>query len=652
MNYSNLPVYIGVQSDDPSAAPPSNYLPAQNISVDYQAENTPLRLLGDDIDVNNQFTHGAALQAKISFNSYINTETSGALQTILGSSGDNVYKIRFGNNMYSGCYLSDYSIAVEPFKPAVLSANYVVYNAPQENLNTDTTITIVNVPGSTNNLLYSESLNNTDYYKYTNCFTGGSILDPTGETKAISISGQGNNVINYNYTVSSNNYDTTTWAANYTGVTGYSGFANLTALKTNNDLSTGISFTGGKNFPMASGNYSKIWISNNGIFSFNSDDVGYANYENKDFPIVDSTREFIAAYWRDNYASVGNIRYVQLTDRFIIEYDGIYSVATGAAQYYQVHFIFATGVIEIRYDNVPDSNVFNPNANIGIQWENATDKYINTLLSLIIPSKTILKYTPNNVSTGTPANFVYNTTISPKKLRTFSIYLKRFVGSGAIKHTTDGGTTYNTVSPALTTGWQRYAFPATNESQKIGIQIETLGDVIYAYGAQLEDYSFSTPYIPTTGSTVTRAVSTQQVSVDTIYPTTQLTTGFADKMINGHNCSVSSTTGIVSAIQSSIRYNVSCARSPVYDIGSINPTDIILDSVEKQMDISSTNLKSFIDFSGSKLNSNLQLTLKDAQNIIGSVISMNSGANVYSQKSAIQENETLTTEVSIREIVI
>jgi hypothetical protein len=161
-----------------------------------------------------------------------------------------------------------------------------------------------------------------------------------------------------------------------------------------------------------------------------------------------------------------------------------------------------------------------------------------------------------------------------------------------------------------------------------------------------------TEYMPTLENIAIRPESTDLVPADFLFPEVSLTTGFANTMINGDNCSVSSTAGFVSNIQTSIRYSVNCARTPVYNIGTTNADRHILDTVEKQMDISSTNLASFIDFSGSKLTSDLNLTLKNAQNSFSSIISMKSGANIFSQQTNIQEGDTLATQVSIKEIIV
>jgi hypothetical protein len=625
-----------------------HYIPAQNISVDYQAQNDALRVLGVNIDQSDQFTNGAALQAKISFNSYVNTETSGALGTVLDSSGDNFYSIRFGNNIYRGCYLSDYGISVEPFKPIGLNASYVVNNAPVLNSNKQEYITVT-TPASDNYLLYSESLTGSNYI-YTNLGPPiGGQSDPTGGSKATLISGQDTTINYVSYSVS--NSSNLSWVS----ITGTAGAVELTYLKSDNDLSTGIAFTGGASIFVGDNSYSKVFISNNGIISFDSADQGYSDYQNQEFPIPATTKKFIAAYWKDMFASGGKIWYKQtatgLFSSFTIEYSEVNALSGSQPQTYQIILYFNLNLIAIKYKNITASGIFNPNPNIGIQWDN--NRYINYGLNNLNPTKSLMfTRITNKLNDGTNANFVYSSQITPADKRTFSIYLKRYLGNGNIKYTTNSGVNWTNINPPLIEDWTRYSFPWTHDFQQVGIQVETSGDAVYVYGGQLEPLTYSTDYIPTSGVVGIRSASSVDVPLDVVSPSINLTTGFANTMINGNTCSISSMTGFVSNIQNSIRYSVNCGRSPIYNLGQTNASNFILDTVEKQMDISSTDLTSFINFSGSKLLSDLNLTLKDFQNVTGSIISMKSGANIFSQQMNTQENETLTTQVSIKEIVV
>ena len=621
-----------------------HYIPAQNVSVNYQAQNDALRMLGVNIDQNDQFTNGAALQAKISFNSYVNTETSGALNTVLDSSGDSFYSIIFGNNIYSSCYLSDYDISVEPFKPIGLNANYMVNNAPVLNSNNNEYI-VIETPGSINYLLYSESLTGDNYNYISLEAPVTSQPDPFGGNMATYLVSSSSNSYYTNFSIDN--------SLNYTWATISGSGTELVSLKTNTDLSVGINFASSKTFEMGDSIYSKIWISNNGIFSFDSVDEGYSNYQNTNFPIDYSTKKLIAAYWRDMSAGTGgSIWYKQESDRFIIEYNAVNAINGAQPQTYQVHLIFATGEIEIRYENISASGVFNPNPNVGIQYGQYDS--LNYNLSNIDTTK-ILKFIPSKIYFDSKGSIIYSGYTPPMQTRTFSIYLKRGSGTGLINYTTNGYD-WSPLNPELTNvDWRRYEFPAVygyDFTQQVGIQIETSGDSIYVYGAQLEPLSYATSYIPTLNQPVIGESSITNIPIDITASYDNLTTGFANTMINGNTCSISSTTGFTSNIQNSIRYSVNCGRSPIYNLGQINASRFVLDTVEKQMDISSTDLTSFINFSGSKLLSDLNLTLKDSQNVTGSIIAMKSGANIFSQQMNIQENETLTTQVSIKEIVV
>ena len=643
MNYSNLPVYIQRKDNqvDPAAAE-YNYIPAQNASVEYQAQNDAERKLGVDIDAANQFSNSAPLQAKINFNSYINSETSGALKDILESSGENSYSIRVGNNVYDDCYLSNYDISVEPFRPASIAASYTVNNAPKINLN-ELELIPVTTAESRNLLLYSESLTGSNYV-YTNVTTTPDRPDPTGGSKATLLQSLGSIVGSASYLLSNST------EYGWSSIAGAGG-TELTFLKNNLNRSENIAFTASKQFTIGDTSYSQVSISNNGIISFSVAGIGFSVSDGSGgFPITLFDIKFIAVYWRKMRAgSGGAIFYRQLSDRFIIEYAAVNAALGSLPQTYQIHLFFNTGNIEIRYNSVSQSGIFNPNPSIGIQW--ADDKFINYDLALVDTSKA-LRFNRIVAESSIIPNFVYKTAITPELLRTFSIHLKRLASGGDIKYTLDGGVNWEIISPPLTTDWTRYAFPSTRASQQIGIEIETLGDEIFVYGAQLEPLGYVTDYIPTLEDIAIRPESTEDVPASELYPAVDLTTGFANTMINGDNCSVSSTAGFVSNIQTSMRYSVNCTRTPVYNIGTTNANQYILDTVEKQMDISSTNLASFIDFSGSKLTSDLNLTLKNSQNDFSSIISMKSGANIFSQQTNIQEGDTLVTQVSIKEIIV
>jgi len=87
--------------------------------------------------------------------------------------------------------------------------------------------------------------------------------------------------------------------------------------------------------------------------------------------------------------------------------------------------------------------------------------------------------------------------------RTLSVWLRRVTGTGNIQYTLDNGSTYTT--QAITAVWVRYTFATTTAAQRVGFRIVTSADAIEIWGAQLEDGTGASSYIPTTTAQVARA---------------------------------------------------------------------------------------------------------------------------------------------------
>ena len=79
---------------------------------------------------------------------------------------------------------------------------------------------------------------------------------------------------------------------------------------------------------------------------------------------------------------------------------------------------------------------------------------------------------------------------------------------------------------------------------------------------------------------------------------------------------------------------------------------MILDYVERQMDISSTDISSIINQSGSQLMHPISVGLSHKNDTITAYLNINPGAKVLNQTISMQEGNSLETQVSIKEILV
>lgn len=88
---------------------------------------------------------------------------------------------------------------------------------------------------------------------------------------------------------------------------------------------------------------------------------------------------------------------------------------------------------------------------------------------------------------------------------TFSLWVRRTVGTGTVEITADG-TTWSAITISGT--WTRFSVTVTPSagSRTAGIRLTTSGDAVEIWGAQLEQRSTVTAYTPTTDQPITRYV--------------------------------------------------------------------------------------------------------------------------------------------------
>lgn len=108
-------------------------------------------------------------------------------------------------------------------------------------------------------------------------------------------------------------------------------------------------------FPFFGHNYSSVYVSSNGLITFDTDDN---SYNNEALPSDSAPPSMIAALWDDlNAGAGGDIYYLNESDRLIVQFQDIERYAGDGVFTFQV-ILYATGKIELRYlrvEGVSDS---------------------------------------------------------------------------------------------------------------------------------------------------------------------------------------------------------------------------------------------------------------------------------------------------------
>jgi len=105
-------------------------------------------------------------------------------------------------------------------------------------------------------------------------------------------------------------------------------------------------------------------------------------------------------------------------------------------------------------------------------------------------------------TTAFPSTVISSAAVGSSDMRTFSFWMRRVTGVGAIQYTVEGGATYTTIaSSTLPTTWTRFSFTSTAD-HRVGFRSGVPSQSIEIWGAQLERHTSARAYIPTTTAAV------------------------------------------------------------------------------------------------------------------------------------------------------
>ena len=130
-----------------------------------------------------------------------------------------------------------------------------------------------------------------------------------------------------------------------------------------------------------------------------------------------------------------------------------------------------------------------------------------------------------------------------------------------------------------------------------------------------------------------------------------------DLFVYGHTCNVSDGSNLLNDVNSQISFTRRYDRSPVYTLGSMNPTSMLLNGVEEELSISSTGLEDFINLSGQEVaGGTISVSLQDVDNemngVLVEMITLPIGSRLISQGYGAVGGDALQTSARFRNIIL
>lgn len=186
-------------------------------------------------------------------------------------------------------------------------------------------------------------------------------------------------------------------------------------------------------------------------------------------------------------------------------------------------FISRTGIVTTSATNTPRFEFQNGVAHLLVEGQatnllnfsetfatagGTQNNWLDTTLTRVSTTKTSPSGVANAIEFRADAansTVISTVALGTSALRTFSVWMRRVTGSGAVEMTNDNGTTWT--ARTLSSVWTRFTLTSTT-THRVGIRITTLNDSVEIWGAQLEDGQIETSYIPTTTATAVRSADT------------------------------------------------------------------------------------------------------------------------------------------------